>query len=88
MKKKDMETQTIERIQRYKDALDKGLKVNSKELTETYNEVFGARLSPTTCSSCVRKRISALWKALAAELENEKNDDDNDRLHDDAQRPD
>ena len=80
-----METQTIERIRRYKEALDKGTKVNAKELTETYNQVFKARLSPTTCSSCVRRRIGALWKALAAELEQEKNDDDNDRLHQDAQ---
>ena len=88
MKKKDMETQTIENIRRYKEALDRGQKVNTKELTETYNEVFKTRLSPTTCSSCVRKRIGALWKALAAELEKEKNDDDNDKLHDDAQRPD
>lgn len=80
-----METQTIERIRRYKDALDHGTKVNAKELTETYNQVFNARLSPTTCSSCVRRRIGALWKALAAELEQEKNDDDNDRLHQDAQ---
>lgn len=88
MKKKDMEKQTIERIQRYKDALDKGTKVNTKELTETYNQVFGTRLSPTTCSTCVKKRISALWKALAAELEKEKNDDDNGELHEDAQRPD
>lgn len=80
-----METQTIERIRRYKDALDHGTKVNAKELTDTYNQVFGSRLSPTTCSSCVRRRIGALWKALAAELEQEKNDDDNDRLHQDAQ---
>ena len=88
MNTKDMETQTITKIKQYKEALDKGMKVNTKELTETYNQVFGTRLSPTTCSSCVRKRIGALWKALAAELENEKNDDENDRLHDDAQRPD
>ena len=88
MKKKDMETQTIEKIRQYKEALDRGQKVNSKELTETYNEVFKTRLSPTTCSTCVRKRIGALWKALAAELEKEKNDDDNDRIHEDAQRPD
>lgn len=85
MKKKDMETQTIERIRRYKEALDRGQKVNTKELTETYNEVFKTRLSPTTCSSCVRKRIGALWKALAAELENGKKDENNDKLHDDAQ---
>lgn len=88
MKKKGMETQTIERIRRYKEALDRGQKVNTKEMTETYNQVFGSRLSPTTCSSCVRKRIGALWKALAAELEKGKNDDDNDKLHDDAHRPD
>ena len=69
MKKKDMETQTIEKIRQYKDALDNGTKVNSKELTDTYNQVFGTRLSPTTCSTCVRKRIGALGKALAAELE-------------------
>ena len=85
MKKKDMETQTIEKIRQYKDALDNGTKVNTKELTETYNQVFGTRLSPTTCSTCVRKRIGALWKALAAELEKEKNDDDNGELHEDAQ---
>ena len=85
MKKKDMETQTIEKIRQYKDALDNGTKVNSKELTDTYNQVFGTRLSPTTCSTCVRKRIGALWKALAAELEKEKNDDDNGELHEDAQ---
>ena len=82
-----MENQTIEKIKRYKDALDRGEKVNGRELTDTYNEVFNTRLSPTTCSSCVRKRISALWNKLAAELENKKNDDD-DKLHDNAQRPD
>lgn len=69
-----MEATTIEKIKKYKNALDEGTAVNGKELTETYNEVFGTRLAPTTCSSCVRKRISMLYKAYT-DAENKKQND-------------
>lgn len=78
-----MEQETINKIIKYKQALDTGNKVNSKELTETYNEVFGTSLAVTTCSSCVRKRISALYKMYINNKE--QNDEENDKLHDNAE---
>lgn len=56
-----MDDKIIERISEYKSLMDKGKKVSGRDVTQTYNEVFGRKLAVTNCSTCIKRRISELW---------------------------
>ena len=56
-----MDDKTIERISEYKSLMDRGKKVSGRDVTQTYNEVFGRKLAVTNCSTCIKRRISELW---------------------------
>ena len=51
----------IDLILRMKQVIDKGHSFNSKQVTDLYNQVFNKRLSNTSCSTCIRRRISELY---------------------------
>lgn len=56
-----MDDKIIERISEYKSLMDRGKKVSGRDVTQTYNEVFGRKLAVTNCSTCIKRRISQLW---------------------------
>ena len=43
---------------------NRGLYVNSKQLTEAYNRILGKTANITNCGTCIRSRITELEKAL------------------------
>ena len=47
-----MDDKIIERISEYKSLMDRGKKVSGRDVTQTYNEVFGRKLAVTNCSTC------------------------------------
>lgn len=59
-----LDNYTIEKIEKFKGILDKGLHCNGAEVTMTYNAVFGTNLAPTNCASCVRHRIGKMYAEL------------------------
>lgn len=56
-----------ELIIKLKGLLDANKRASGKQVTEVYNRVFGTKLTPTNCSSCVRQRISKLHDRLLRE---------------------
>lgn len=54
-------------IGKFKDILNRGHYANGRQVTECYNRVFSKKLSPTNCSTCIKKRISALYNQLLKE---------------------
>ena len=60
----NLDSDTIEKIEKFKNILDKGLHCNGAEVTMTYNKVFGTKLTPTNCASCVRHRIGKMYAEL------------------------
>lgn len=71
-------SEDLERIKKYEQALNRGFIVQGAEVTATYNRVFETYLAPTSCSSCVRQRVSKLvdamkqFEAEMAKIEEEK----------------
>lgn len=61
---KEISSEDREMIVQLKGILDRGRFANGRQVTELYNRVFGTRLPSTNCSSCIRKRISMLWKKI------------------------
>lgn len=63
-----MTIEQLDRIEHYRQFLDRGF-VNSNEIVDLYNEVFGAdphtgRLQHyTSCSSCLRRLVKLLIQA-------------------------
>lgn len=58
-------SEDLELIRKFKAIRDKGYYCDGKQVTDLHNKIFGTRLAPTNCSSCIRQRINAL--ATAAE---------------------
>lgn len=77
-------TDTQKRIEGFRSILKSGYYADSRQVTETYNEVFGTRLTPTSCGTCIRQRMTALVAALdnflkklqEADEANNKNEED------------
>lgn len=59
-----LDSEIIEKIEKFKDIVDRGLHCNGAEVTMTYNKVFGTKLAPTNCASCVRHRIGKMYAEL------------------------
>ena len=57
-------TETQKRIEGFRNILKSGYYADSRQVTETYNEVFNTRLTPTSCGTCIRQRMTALVAAL------------------------
>jgi len=55
-----------EKILKFKDMLKNAYYADGGQVTEVYNEVFGARERPTNCGTCIRQRMNALVGALEA----------------------
>ena len=55
-----------EKILKFKDMLRNAYYADGGQVTEVYNEVFGARERPTNCGTCIRQRMNALVEALEA----------------------
>lgn len=55
-----------EKILKFKDMLKNAYYADGGQVTEVYNEVFGARERPTNCGTCIRQRMNALVGALDA----------------------
>lgn len=58
-------SEDLELINKFKTIRDKGFYCDGKQVTDLHNKIFGTRLAPTNCGSCIRQRINAL--ATAAE---------------------
>ena len=77
-------TETQKKIEGFRQILKSGYYADSKQVTETYNEVFNTRLTPTSCGTCIRQRMTALVAALdnflkkleEADEANNKNEED------------
>lgn len=55
----------IEKIEQLSYARQRNLRVNAKEVTMFYNELFAPRkVSVTTCSTCIRRRIQEMENLL------------------------
>lgn len=55
----------IEKIEQLSFAKQKNMRVNAKEVTMFYNELFAPRkVSVTTCSTCIRRRIGEMENLL------------------------
>lgn len=54
----------IAHIKHLVERKNKGLLVNSQEVTDLYNKILEKSVSNTTCSSCVRRRIQELQDHL------------------------
>lgn len=57
-------TETQKRIEGFRQILKSGYYADSRQVTDTYNEVFHTRLTPTSCGTCIRQRMTALVAAL------------------------
>ena len=71
-----MTEEQLSKINKFKQLLDGGKRIGSsqtRELTSLYNEVLGKRVSNTSCSSCIRRRISELYNYV----KNQENGTDN-----------
>ena len=79
-----MSTETQKKIEGFRQILKSGYYADSRQVTETYNEVFHTRLTPTSCGTCIRQRMTALVAALdnflkklaEADEANNKNEED------------
>lgn len=60
----NLDKETVERIKAFKAIMDKGRFANGKQVTDTYNLVFGTRLPSTNCASCIRKRIDTMYNQV------------------------
>lgn len=55
----------IEKIEQLSYARQRNLRVNAKEVTMFYNELFAPRkVSVTTCATCIRRRIQEMENLL------------------------
>lgn len=61
-------------IGKFQDILNRGRYADSRQVTDCYNRVFRTRLTPTNCSTCIRKRISQLYKALKSDENGQEQD--------------
>ena len=57
-------------ITKFKEILDRGHYANGKQVTDCYNRVFSKKIASTNCSTCIKKRIGALYKQLEKEVNN------------------
>lgn len=62
----NFDEQTISLVEKFIQIRNKGYYVDSKQLQEVYNKVFGKKMQPTNCGSCLRGRITELERALDA----------------------
>ena len=61
-----MTQEDIKFIEKAIEIRNKGMFVNSTELTDVYNRVLNKNLRPSNCGSCIRQRIGELEGALKA----------------------
>lgn len=61
-----MTQEDIKFIEKAIEIRNKGMFVNSTELTDVYNRVLNKNLRPSNCGSCIRQRIGELEAALKA----------------------
>jgi len=62
------------KIETLENIMNRGYYAQPREVTDLYNKVFGTRLSITSCSSCLRHRISLLvneMRRAKAQLESQ-----------------
>lgn len=67
-----MTNEQIEKIEQLSYARQRNMRVNAKEVTELYNQVTGKNAKTTTCSTCLRNRISEMEQVLKKYKENEQ----------------
>lgn len=60
----NLDKETVERIKAFKEIMDRGRFANGKQVTDTYNLVFGTRLASTNCAGCIRKRIGTMYEQV------------------------
>lgn len=53
-----------ELIKDFSEKYNKGQRINGKDLTNLYNRVLGKKVEPTSCGSCLRKRLFDVISAL------------------------
>lgn len=60
-----MTKEQIEKIEQLSYARQRNLRVNAKEVTMFYNELFAPRkVTVTTCATCIRRRIQEMENLL------------------------
>ena len=58
-----MDEEVIQKIIEFKSLMDSGKRVASNDVTNIYNIVFiPKKVSNTNCSTCIKRRISELYK--------------------------
>ena len=67
----------VEMINGFQDILNRGKFASGKQVTEVYNRVFGTKLAPTNCSSCIRHRIGNLYSEVK-KIKDKTSEEDND----------
>ena len=66
---------TIRRFVYIRNMANQGRRIDGAELTELYNDVFQARLLPTSCGSCINNRYAELrnsYEILELKLKEEE----------------
>lgn len=66
---------TIRRFVCIRNMANQGRRIDGAELTELYNDVFQARLLPTSCGSCINNRYAELrnsYEILELKLKEEE----------------
>ena len=61
----------IQKIEEFKSLMDRGLRVSGSDVTAVYNSVFSRKMAPTNCATCVKRRISELYRYLKDERKKE-----------------
>ena len=69
----------IKKTKKFIEIKNRGYYCNSVELQAVYNEIFETDMKPSSCSSCLRGRISKMEEALrqfekTIELQNQNNE--------------
>ena len=57
----------IQKIEEFKSLMDRGLRESGSDVTAVYNSVFSRKMAPTNCATCVKRRISELYRDLKDE---------------------
>lgn len=67
----------VEMVKGFQDILNRGKFASGKQVTDVYNRVFGTKLAPTNCSSCIRHRIGKLYSEIK-KIKDKTSEEDND----------
>ena len=74
----------IKEIENMWSARQRGLYYNTEKVTNMYNKLLNANLTPSNCGSCIRKRIDAIWSKYNQMLNEKEDGKENQEIQDSA----